>query len=99
MARRFDAAGTLRVEVLLRTRTWAVWICEDEAGRLYYHANRGGENATWIEGRTALFLPDVRHRGGEYVVTAPDGTSFSVTRQRLLIVHTDGREEIQEAGG
>jgi hypothetical protein len=33
------------------------------------------------------------------VVTAPDGTSFSVTRQRLLIVHTDGREEIQEAGG
>ena len=98
VARRFDVTGTLRVDLLLRTPTSAVWICEDEAGRLYYHANRGGE-ARWIEGRTALFLPDVQRRGDEYVVTAPDGTSFSVTRQRLLIVHKDGREEIQEAAG
>jgi hypothetical protein len=99
VARRFDVTGTLRVDLLLRTPTSAVWICEDEAGRLYYHANRGGENARWIEGRTALFLPDVQRRGDEFVVTAPDGTSFSVTRQRLLIVHKDGREEIQEAAG
>ena len=50
-------------------------------------------------GRTALFLPEVQRDGDEDVVTAPDGTSFPVTRDRLLIVHEDGREEIQEAAG
>jgi hypothetical protein len=99
VARRFNATGTLRIALLLRTGTSAVWICEDEAGRLYYHANRGGEKARWIENETALFLPDVQRDGDGYVVTAPDGTNFSVTRERLFIVHKDGRQEIQEAAG
>jgi hypothetical protein len=99
VARRFGATGTLRIALLLRTGTSAVWICEDEAGRLYYHANRGGEKARWIENETALFLPAVRRDGDGYAVTAPDGTTFSVTTERLLIVHTDGRQEIQAAAG
>jgi hypothetical protein len=99
VARRFNAAGTLHVALLLRTRTSAVWICQDESGRLYYHANRGGENAEWIENQTALFLPGVQRDEDGYVVTAPDGTTFSISSERLLIVHTDGREEIQVAAG
>jgi hypothetical protein len=99
VARRFHAAGTLRVALLLRTDTSAVWICEDENGALYYHANRGGERAKWIENQTALFLPGVQREGDGYVVTAPDGTTFSITSDRLFIVHKNGREETQKASG
>jgi hypothetical protein len=99
VARRFNAAGTLRVALLLRTDTSAVWICEDENGGLYYHANRGGERAKWIENQTALFLPGVQHDGDGYVVTASDGTTFSITSDRLFIVHKNGREETQKASG
>jgi hypothetical protein len=94
------ATGTLRIALLLRTESAAVWICEDASGRFYYHANRGGERAPWLERETALFLPDVRHEGdGAYVVTAADGTNFSITPKRLLIVHSDGREEVQSVIG
>ena len=91
------AAGTLTQVLVLRTRTSVVYICRDEAGSLYYHANNGGD--TWIENQTALFLPDVVRRGDGYEVTATDGATFSVTRKRLLIVHPDGREEEQPAAG
>jgi len=92
------AQGTLRIQLLLRTKTSAVWICEDEAGQFFYHGNRGGENAKWIENQTALFLAGVQRDGdGRYVVTATDGTRFTVTAQRLVILHKDGREEVQEA--
>ena len=87
------AAGTLTVVLLLTTRTSVVYICRDEAGSLYYHANNGGN--TWIENQTALFLPNVQQDGDEYRVSAADGATFSVTRKRLLIVHPDGREEVQ----
>jgi hypothetical protein len=99
VAWRFGAQGTLRVQLLLHTRTSAVWICQDDAGRLYYHANRGGEDARWIENETALFMADVQRDGDGYTVTASDGTTFSVTSQRLRILHKDGREEIQRAAG
>jgi hypothetical protein len=94
----FGAQGTLRIQLLLRTKTSAVWICEDEAGHFFYHANRGGENAKWIENQTALFLADVQPDGaGGYHVTANDGTTFSINAERLLIVHKDGRTENQPA--
>ena len=97
-AQRFDASGTLRRKLLLRTKTSVVFICQDESGRLYYHANRGGEDAKWIENETALFLPDVHSEGDDaYVVTAPDGTNFSITPERLFIVHRDGTPEEQPA--
>lgn len=99
MARRQGVAGPLRIELLLRTATSAVWICEDEGGGLYYHGNRGGERARWVEGETALFLPGVRRDGDGFAVTAPDGTTFSITAQRLFILHKDGREEVQQASG
>jgi hypothetical protein len=94
----FGAQGTLSIKLLLRTRTAAVWICQDEAGSLFYHANRGGEDAPWIENKTALFLAGVQSDGqGGYRVTAADGTTFSVNPQRLYIVHKNGQEETQPA--
>jgi hypothetical protein len=90
-------AGTLTQVLLLKTRTSVVYICRDEAGSLYYHANNGGN--TWIENKTALFLPNVQQDGDEYRATAADGATFSVTRKRLFIVHADGREEVQPAAG
>ncbi len=99
MAQAAGAAGTLRIQLLLRTATSAVWICEDDQGRYYYHGNRGGEDARWVENETALFLTGVRRDGSDeaFVVTAVDGTTFSVTPNRLFISHKDGREEIQSA--
>jgi hypothetical protein len=97
-AQRFNPQGTLRIQLLLRTATSAVWICADDAGQLFYHANKGGENATWIENKTALILNNVQSDGaGGYNVTAADGTTFSINSKRLRIVHKDGRVEIQLA--
>jgi hypothetical protein len=99
-AQRFNPTGTLRIQLLLRTATSAVWICADEAGHLFYHANRGGENAVWIENKTALILDNVQSDGaGGYTVTATDGTKFSINSKQLLIVHKNGQEEIQQAVG
>jgi hypothetical protein len=97
MGVRFGASGTLRIELVLRTQSSVVWICGDDGGRLYYHANRGGEKATWIEGKTALFLPNVQADGDIYRVTATDGTRFTITAKRLEILHKDGTVEVQEA--
>jgi hypothetical protein len=83
--------------LLLRTKTSVVYICRDGAGSLYYHANNGGDR--WIENETALFLSNVVRRGDGYEATAADGATFSVTRERLLIVHPDGRTEEQPAAG
>jgi hypothetical protein len=92
------AKGVLWIRLLLRTKESAVWICADDAGKLWYQANRGGEHATWIEGRTALFLAGVLPDGnGGYQVTADDGTLFSINAQRLRIVHKDGTIEVQDA--
>jgi hypothetical protein len=99
ISRRFGASGTLRIVLLLRTKSTAVWICEDDAGRLYYHANRGGENAPWVEGTTALFMADVRRVGTAYEVVATDGTRFSVDSRHLFIAHKDGTYETQRATG
>jgi hypothetical protein len=97
MGERFGAAGTLRIELLLRTTSSTVWICGDDNGRLFYHANRGGEKAKWVEGETALFLQDVQADGDEYRVKAANGTRFTITDKRLEIVHTDGTVEVQKA--
>jgi hypothetical protein len=97
MGVRFGAGGTLRIALKLRTQNSTVWICSDDGGRLYYHANRGGEEAKWIEGQTALFLPDVQADGDTYRVTATDGTLFTITAKRLEILHKDGKVEVQTA--
>jgi hypothetical protein len=97
MGRTYGASGTLRIELLLRTSTSTVWICSDDAGRLYYHANRGGEDARWVENETALFMPGVQRNGDGYVVQAQDGTTFSIDSRRLRIVHKDGKLEVQTA--
>lgn len=99
MGQRYGSTGVLRVALELRTRSSTVWICQDDAGRLYYHANRGGTEGPWVEGQTALFLTDVRRAGDGYTVTAHDGTTFSVNSRRLLIVHESGAAETQDAVG
>jgi hypothetical protein len=97
MGRQSGASGTLRVQLELRTASSTVWICSDDAGELYYHANRGGADARWVEKETALFLTGVRRDGDGYAVTASDGTTFSVNARRLYIVHANGRPETQWA--
>ncbi|MEV6492464.1 hypothetical protein AB0M20_28165 [Actinoplanes sp. NPDC051633] len=94
-ARRAGAPGPLVRVLRLRTKTSEVYICRDPAGALYYHAN--SDENSWIEGETALFLTGVTGEGDHYEVTATDGTTFSVTAKRLLIVHTDGSKEPQPA--
>jgi hypothetical protein len=95
-----DAGGVLRVVLQVRTASSTVWICAGPDRRLYYHGNRGGENAEWIEGETALFLTGVVAFGDGYRAAATDAegraTVFEVTRQRLAIRHVDGRTEVQQ---
>ncbi|HEX8346906.1 MAG TPA: hypothetical protein VF657_19525 [Actinoplanes sp.] len=97
------AVGVLRVQLRVRTATSSVWICSDDTGRLFYHANRGGDDAAWVEGRTALFLTDVEPADDGYQAQSDDGrggrTVFRVSAQRLLILHRDGRKEQQPAVG
>ncbi|WP_229073007.1 hypothetical protein [Actinoplanes sp. DH11] len=95
----YGASGDL-VEVLrVRTvRKTVVWICQDRAGLLYYHANKGGTDAEWIEGKTALFLGGVEDDGtGRYTARAVDGNVFTVDGAGLVIRHADGRAEEQKA--
>jgi hypothetical protein len=70
-----------------------VWICQDEGGRLFYQANKGGVAARWVEGDTALFLHDVVRRENDYLATAADGNTFSVNERRLEITFQDGKTQ------
>ncbi|BCJ44864.1 hypothetical protein GCM10010168_16770 [Actinoplanes ianthinogenes] len=85
---------------VVRRRTTAgtvIWICQNEAGQLFYHANKGGESATWIEGKTALFLRDVVHEpDGSYEGTASDGSIFNLNDDRLLITPLSGKPRVQD---
>jgi hypothetical protein len=98
MAHQYGASGVLRIALKLQTRSSTVWICRDDAGKLFYHANRGGADAPWVEGKTALFMAGVQRAGSGYAVTAHDGNTFSITARRLSIVHKqDGTVEVQDA--
>ncbi|WP_328466238.1 hypothetical protein OHA21_45725 [Actinoplanes sp. NBC_00393] len=92
------ASGELRQVLRVRTRSkMVVWICQDEVGALFYHANRGGTDAEWVENKTALFLPRVRRtESGRYEAEAYDGNRFSVDKERLLITYADGRTDEQK---
>ncbi len=100
-AQQFSPAGTLLTVLRIRTATSAVWICSDAERRLYYHANVGGADGRWVEGKTALFLPVVVQYDGGYRATATDRegrvTTFDVSPERLFITHKDGRQEEQPA--
>lgn len=102
MAHRNGATGELQqvFQVVTTRNTW-IWICQDDGGRLFYHANRGGTTAKWEEGVTALFLTGVTaHDDGSFEVTAPqDGNTFSVNRKRLLITKPDGSQQEQKVIG
>ncbi len=85
------------LEQVLRVRAddtgTTVWICADSTGGLFYQSNKGGYQAKWIEGETALFLPGVEQRDGIFVVTAPDGNVFSVDRSELRIKFASGEPD------
>jgi hypothetical protein len=97
IAPQYGAQGQLTIVLRLVTAKSTVWICRDTAGELFYHANKGGEDAGWVEGQTALFMKGVRAVGDQYVVTSNDGVTFRVDRRQLEIVHKDGRIETQKA--
>jgi hypothetical protein len=99
MAAEAGAVGQLRQVVRVPTESGTVaWICQDDNGNLFYHANKGGDDAEWVEYKTALFLPGVSHDGaGEFSVTASNGTTFRVSEEFLVIEHASGRVEKQEA--
>ena len=61
---------------------------------------KGGTDAKWIEGQTALFLTGVWVEGTDrYAAQAYDGNIFSVDRERLLIAYADGEREEQKVIG
>jgi hypothetical protein len=99
MGQKYGATGVLRIALQLRTKSSTVWICQDDAGKLFYHANRGGADGEWVEGQTALFMAGVQRDGeGGYTVTASDGNTFSINSHRLYIVHKkDDKVEVQTA--
>ncbi|WP_308285277.1 hypothetical protein [Actinoplanes hulinensis] len=98
MGEKAGAVGELRQVLRVRTESrTVVWICQDEEARLYYHANKGGGEAKWVENKTALFLANVRHNdAGEFWAAAEDGAIFVVTADKLIITHEDGRAEEQD---
>ncbi|WP_433793762.1 hypothetical protein [Actinoplanes sp. CA-252034] len=98
MGSQFGANGELRQVLRVRTKSRAViWICQDAGGALYYHANKGGAEAPWVENRTALFLAGVQYDGvGAFTATANDGATFTVSLDRLVITHKDGTVEEQD---
>jgi hypothetical protein len=97
MGAQAGAAGTLRQVLRVRTASRTVaWICQDDNGRLFYHANKGGAEAPWVENKTALFLSDVQHDGaGNFWATAADGTIFRVNESQLVVEHQGGDVEKQ----
>jgi hypothetical protein len=98
MGAKRGAAGFLTIDLKLKTRSSTVWICEDEAGRLYYQGKTGGSDTPWVEGKTALFMTGVQREGDGYAVTASDGNTFSINADRLRIKHKrDGKVEVQPA--
>ena len=98
MGAQFGANGELRQVLRVRTVSRAVvWVCQDADGALYYHANKGGAEAPWVENKTALFLAGVRYDGvAAFTATAPDGATFTVSLDRLVITHKDGTVEEQD---
>ena len=98
MGAQFGADGELREVLRVRTVSKTVaWICEDRGGRLFYHANKGGADAPWVENKTALFLDGVQQDGsGGFTAAASDGNVFTVNYDRLLVTYRDGRVEAQE---
>ncbi|MEU8658834.1 hypothetical protein [Actinoplanes philippinensis] len=97
MGAQFGANGELRQVLRVRTKSRAViWICQDAGGALFYHANKGGAEAPWVENKTALFLAQVQYDGvGAFTATASDGATFTVSLDRLVITHQDGTVEEQ----
>ena len=97
-ARRLNYDVTLTQVLKVRTLDtgMTVWICQDEGGRLFYQANKGGVAAKWIEGDTALFLADVVRGEDDYHAEAADGNTFSVNKQRLAITFKSGKTETHD---
>jgi hypothetical protein len=63
-----------------------VWVCTNQAGELFYQANRSDDEENWEEGETALFLSDVIRQDDGYFAKAADGNTFFVNDERLEVV-------------
>jgi hypothetical protein len=92
----YDVTLTQVLKVRTLDTGMTVWICQDEGGRLFYQANKGGVAAKWIEGDTALFLADVVRGEDDYHAEAADGNTFSVNKQRLAITFKSGKTETHD---
>lgn len=82
----FDLPMTQLLKVRAPETGTTVWICTDREGRLFYQANRGGEEGQWVEGKTALFLSNVVRKDDGYFATATDGNTIFVNNERLDVV-------------
>jgi hypothetical protein len=82
----YDRPLTQVLRVRAASTGTTVWICSDDTGRLFYQANRGGDEQRWVEGETALFLADVVRGENDWHATASDGNTFSVNEERLEVV-------------
>ncbi len=91
-------AGPLRLVVHRVYTASDVYICGDEQGRLYYHANRGAPGDRWVDGETALFLPGVEQQGPTYLArnkTSGGVFTFEVAPAELRIGRPGGATEVQ----
>jgi hypothetical protein len=108
-AKDHGSPGGLIPMIWVETDKSEAWICRDSAGRLWYQGHsksaaeqKGASREPFVEGKNSLFLTDVQTDGEGYVATnnTDQGTTtFHVSRNVLLIVHSDGKKENQSVNG
>ena len=84
----------------LRTAQSEVWICQDVNGKLYYQGHRGQPGDQLVEGKTALYLPDVEREGTGFVARNSNSngvTTYHVTSGALRIDYPSGQEDLEPA--
>jgi hypothetical protein len=73
-----------------------VWICQDDAGSLYYQSKTRGVDSKLVQGDNGLFLSQVTRRGDkEYEAFADDGARFLVSTKKLEIHFADPGKKSQ----
>jgi len=69
-----------------------VWICQDNAGSLYFQSQTHTDDGLLVQNRNGLFLSQVIRRGdNDYLATADNGNRFLVSEERLEVQFADGR--------
>jgi hypothetical protein len=89
-----EKAGINLTRVLyVRTDHSEAWICEG-GGDVYYQGHTLDKPFPAATSQTSIFLSGVHYEAGVYSADNA-GTRYLVSREELVIVHSDGRRETQ----